>query len=230
MIEDIQPAFAADAAALNPGLLEAADETSGSGSADLWSAAPDTAELVALIARIQREDADALGALYDRTSGRVYGLALRIVRTPAAAEEIVEDVFFQIWQQAARYDPARGRPLAWMLTIARSRALDYLRRADPATLHPEPEILMRPDNADEAALNPQNLLSACRNHALLHAALAALDPLPRQLLALVFFRGLTHEEVAEQAGLPLGTVKSHVRRALLSLRGTLAATMDRSLT
>lgn len=230
MIEDIQPAFAADAAALNPGLLEAADETSGSGGADLWSAAPDTAELVALIARIQREDAAALGALYDRTSGRVYGLALRIVRAPAAAEEIVEDVFFQIWQQAARYDPARGRPLAWMLTIARSRALDHLRRADPATLHPEPEILMRPDDADEAALNPQNLLSACRNHALLHAALAALDPLPRQLLALVFFRGLTHEEVAEQAGLPLGTVKSHVRRALLSLRGTLAATMDRSLT
>ena len=89
---------------------------------------------------------------------------------------------------------------------------------------------MRPDDADEAALNPQNLLSACRNHALLHAALAALDPLPRQLLALVFFRGLTHEEVADHTGLPLGTVKSHVRRALLSLRGTLAATMDRSLT
>ena len=122
MIEDIQPAFAADTAALNPGLLEAADETTDSGSTDLWSAAPDTAELVALIARIQREAAAALGALYDRTSGRVYGLALRIVRTPAAAEEIVEDVFFQIWQQAARYDPARGRPLAWMLTIARSGA------------------------------------------------------------------------------------------------------------
>ena len=71
MIEDIQPAFAADAAALNPGLLEAADETTDSGSTDLWSAAPDTAELVALIARIQREDDAALGALYDRTSGRV---------------------------------------------------------------------------------------------------------------------------------------------------------------
>ena len=86
--------------------------------------------------------------------------------------------------------------------------------------------------SDRIVKSPCVLVTGSYLGSLSHAltALAALDPLPRQLLALVFFRGLTHEEVAEQAGLPLGTVKSHVRRALLSLRGTLAATMDRSLT
>lgn len=186
----------------------------------------DPQHLRTLLARIATEDEDALAELYDATGSRVYGLVLRILRDPGAAEEVTEDAFFQVWRQARRYDPARGRPLAWLLTIARSRALDHLRRDDPALPHPEPVSLL--DAEPEHTDNPQNLLEACRDHDRLHAALAGLDPVPRQLIALVFFRGLTHEEAAHHARLPLGTVKSHVRRALLALRAVLAADLDRS--
>ena len=187
----------------------------------------DGGALSALLTRIAGGDEAALEALYDATSSRVHGLVLRILRNPAAAEEVTGDVFFQVWRQAPRFDPARGQPLAWILTIARSRALDQLRRDDPALLHPEPATLLDAEPHDEAG--PQDLLGACQDNAVLHRALAALDPLPRQLIALVFFRGLTHEEVAAHAGLPLGTVKSHVRRALLNLRGALATRIDRSI-
>lgn len=189
-------------------------------------AAPDDLELEACLKRIGGGDELALADLYDATCGRVNGIVLRIVRDTVAAEEVVEDVFFQVWRQALRYDPARGRPLAWILTIARSRALDHLRRADPAVCHPEPHTLL--EFEPHAGGDPPDLLAACQDSSLVHAALAALDPVPRQLVALVFFRGLTHEEVAQHAGLPLGTVKSHVRRALLSLRATLTAHIDRS--
>lgn len=179
----------------------------------------DEARLRGWIAAIGRGDEQALGELYDATLGRVHGLALRITRNAQAAEEVAEDVYWQVWRQALRFDPARGNAMSWLLTIARSRALDSLRRADEADAHPEPETLI----AAEAALDgdPQDLLEATqRNHAL-HAALATLDALPRQLLALAFFRGLTHEEIAQQTALPLGTVKSHIRRALTALRGVL---------
>lgn len=187
----------------------------------------DVAHLTALLARTARQDEDALAELYDLTSNRVYGLALRILRNPAAAEEICGDVFFQVWRQALRFDPARGRPLAWILTIARSRALDFLRRQEPAQAHPEPHSLLGAEPSD--GQNPQDLLLACRDSTRLHAALANLEAQPRQLIALVFFRGLTHEEAASHSGLPLGTVKSHVRRALLALRKTLAGDLDRSI-
>jgi RNA polymerase sigma-70 factor (ECF subfamily) len=108
----------------------------------------------------------------------------------------------------------------WLLTIARSRALDCLRRADEADTHPEPETLVAAEAAHEG--DPQDLLEAIERGQALHAALETLDALPRQLLALAFFRGLTHEEIAEHTALPLGTVKSHIRRTLTALRGVLA--------
>lgn len=221
MNECLQPS-PPDAPSLPPGFAAAACPPAGPAGGVAAAG-----ELAVLLARIAGEDESALAALYDATCRRVHGLVLRILGNPAAAEEVTEDVFFQVWRQALRFDPARGQPLAWILTIARSRALDHLRRQDPALLHPEPTTLLDAEPRDEA--DPQNLLVACRNHRLLHAALAALDPLPRQMIALVFFRGLTHEEVAHHAGLPLGTVKSHVRRALLHLRGALAAGLDRSI-
>lgn len=181
----------------------------------------DEARLRALIAAVGRGDEQALGRLYDLTLGRVNGLVLRITRNAQAAEEVVEDVYWQVWRQALRFDPARGNALAWLLTMARSRALDHLRRADEATAHPEPETLVSLEESREG--DPQDLLDATQQNRLLHAALAGLDALPRQLVALAFFRGLTHEEIAQQADLPLGTVKSHIRRALIALREVLAA-------
>ena len=187
---------------------------------------PDAGALADLLRRICAEDEEAFAELYDATLGRVYGLALRILRDPQSAEEVTEDVFFQVWRQARRYDPARGRPLAWILTIARSRALDHLRRRDPAQPHPEPDTLLAAEAA--APGGPQDLLAASRDGERLHAALAGLDPLPRQMIALAFFRGCTHEEIALQADLPLGTVKSHIRRALAVLRAALAPGVERS--
>jgi RNA polymerase sigma-70 factor (ECF subfamily) len=187
---------------------------------------PDAGALAVLLRRVCAEDEDAFAELYDATVARVHGLALRILREPRAAEEVTEDVFFQVWRQARRYDPARGRPLAWMLTIARSRALDHLRRRDPAQSHAEPDTLLEAEPA--AAGGPQDLLVASRDNARVHAALASLDPVPRQLIALAFFRGYTHEEIALHEDLPVGTVKSHIRRALAALRTILAPGTERS--
>lgn len=180
---------------------------------------PDAAPLLALFERIRKQDQKALAALYDQTVGRVYGLALRVSRNEAAAEEIAEDVYMQVWRSADTYSEERGHPLAWMMIITRSRALDYLRRRDPAESHPEPETLA--DYADSAD-DPGQLLENLQSGTALHAAIAELPAIQRQLLALAFFQGLSHSEIADHARLPLGTVKTHLRRALLALREMLA--------
>ena len=172
------------------------------------------------IKQISRGDEQALGQLYDATLSRVYGLALRITRDPQSAEEVAEDVYWQVWRQALRFDAARGTVIAWLLTITRSRALDSLRRGDEAQAHPEPQTLIACEASMEG--DPQDLLEATQRGNQLHAALATLDALPRQLLALAFFRGLTHEEIATHCALPLGTVKSHIRRALTALKRVLS--------
>lgn len=192
-------------------------------------AEPSPEALAALLVRIARHDETALEALYRATVGRVYGMALRIPRNAENAEEATEEVFFQVWRQAARFDPARGRPLGWLLTLARSRALDQFRRRDQALIHPEPETLHGNEPEGEAeGCDPQDLLVATRAHRSLHLALAALGPLPRQMVALAFFRGLSHEEIASQTALPLGTVKSHIRRALAMLRAALSPDLEQS--
>jgi RNA polymerase sigma factor (sigma-70 family) len=168
------------------------------------------------LSAIAKGDEQALGALYDATVGRVYGLALRIVRQREAAEEVVEDVYMQVWQQARRFDVARGKPLTWLLTICRSRALDFLRRDDDAMVHPEPETLVT-ERRDERA-DPQDMLLTLERNSKLYAILATLIPVQRQLLALAFFRGMTHQEIAAHTQIPLGTVKSHVRKALDKMR------------
>lgn len=173
-------------------------------------------ELRAWIARIVGRDQNALADLYEAMVGRVYGLALRITRNVQTAEEVAEDTFWQIWRQAPRFDPARGSAVAWILTMARSRALDAVRRVDPAECVAEAG-LGEADSGD----GPEDLLAATETGHQLQAALAGLEPLPRQLVALAFFRGLSHEEISDHTGLPLGTVKSHIRRALGRLRETL---------
>lgn len=171
------------------------------------------------IARIAAADERALGLLYDATVSRVYSLARGITHNLQCAEEVTEDVYWQVWRQALRFDRQRGPAIAWLLTLARSRALDHLRRRDEATSHPEPHTLV--DDLGDDLHNPARLLSDAKRADELRAALARLEPLPRQLLSLAFYRGLTHDEIAEQTHLPLGTVKSHIRRGIASLRGLL---------
>jgi RNA polymerase sigma-70 factor (ECF subfamily) len=219
---------AADALALDP-IDEAADDAPADFDVGApFEAGPDAAErgpcaravseaqLVAWIEAIVDRDERALTALYDATLPRVYGLVLRIVRRPGLAEEVVEDTYFQVWRQAVRFDAGRGKALTWLLAMARSRAIDTLRH----------EARFQHDSldADEAAepggaaLPADDLLALAQGHADLHRALQDLSAQPRQLVALAFFRGLSHEEIATQTALPLGTVKSQIRRALITLR------------
>lgn len=188
-------------------------------------------QLQVWMARIVRQDEAALADLYRELIGRVYGLALRVVRHPATAEEVAEDTFWQVWRQAPRFDPQRGTVVAWVLTMARSRALDALRtrvraQADTVSADVLGESLDAALTTEQRVASPQDLLMSVQDHAQLHGALHALEPIPRQLVALAFFKGLTHEEIAGQTGLPLGTVKSHIRRALTVLRQWLSGSRD----
>ncbi|MBL8352160.1 MAG: sigma-70 family RNA polymerase sigma factor [Burkholderiaceae bacterium] len=184
------------------------------------SSAADDAQLAQWLAQIVERDERALAALYDHTLSRVYGLVLRIVRQPACAEEVVEETYFQVWRQAPRFDPARGRALSWLLAVARSRAIDALRheaRFAHDLLDGDDGPATPADGADCAA----DLIDGGRGRALLQRALLELGAQPRQLVALAFFRGLSHEEIAAQTALPLGTVKSQIRRSLITLREAL---------
>lgn len=161
-------------------------------------------------------DKDALGKLYDATLGKVYGLALRITGKAESAEEVVSDVYFQAYREAERFDAQRGVVIAWLLMLTRSRALDHLRRRDIAESHPEPHSL-HPDR-HTADGSPLDRLLELEGNDRLRAAMNELLPLQRQMLALSFFRDFSHQEIAGQTGIPLGTVKSHIRRALEKLK------------
>ena len=191
------------------------------GGADRTAGGP---ALAALVARVVVQDEAALTALYRSLSGPVYAIALRLTRRVALAEEVLQDTFWQVWRQAPRFDPARGNASTWVMTMARSRALDALRQGkrDP---------LLAPGCVDVESVesdlgqgdDPLDLLLDVRRDLRLHSALAALTPLKRQLIALAFYRGLTQDEIAGQLGMPLGTVKSLFRRSLASLRSSLCA-------
>ena len=178
------------------------------------------ARLAGFIQRMAAGDEQALGELYDATLGKVYGLALRVTGRADAAEDVAAEVYHQAWRQAARYDPERGRPMTWLMTMAHSRALDSLRRRDEADSHPEPETLAEPEHAPRA--DPLDLLLCVERDAALQDALVRLDPVQRQLLALSFYRDLSHQEIADHTRLPLGTVKSHIRKGLLALQSALS--------
>ncbi len=161
----------------------------------------------------------ALETLYDATVGKVYAFALRLMRNPADAEEVVCDTYAQAWAKAAAFDPSRANVLGWLLMICRSRALDRLRQLRAEAGRTDLEAIA--DLADEGP-QPQELLSMLQEGTRVHQALAALSPERRQLVGLAFLKGLSHQEIADKTGMPLGTVKSHVRRALAEMRASLA--------
>jgi RNA polymerase sigma factor (sigma-70 family) len=203
----------------------AGDSPEGS-AAPAWGTGPGTAVwmeresgLRAAIAGMARREEPALRAFYDTTVSRVYGLALRITRTTASAEDVVAEVYHQSWRDAGRFDPTRGSALTWLLTMCRSRAIDHLRRRDAAELHEDPESLTEAPFDD--AHDPQNLLLAVERDGALYVALETLTPIQRQMVALAFFRGLSHQEIADHSRMPLGTVKTHIRKALEVLRAAL---------
>ena len=176
-------------------------------------------QLECFIARIIDQDQPALNLLFKAMSVRVHSLALRITGNSQIAEEVTEDTFFQVWRQAPRFDSTRGTVTAWILTIARSRALDARRSIPP--FDELKEFDYETINQNNTTEEPPDLLAMLEQNQCLHDALKNIDPLPRQLISLSFFRGLSHEEIALYAELPLGTVKSHIRRAIITLREVL---------
>ena len=161
---------------------------------------------------------EALTELYKETFGRVYAVAVRIVADASLAEDVVIEVYHEAWMKAGRYEAVRGRPITWLLTICRSRALDEYRRQSSAARKIEAaSTLDIPNRVEE----PDELLQAAEEGHVLHALLAEMPLEDRQLIALAFFRGLSHQQIADHTNLPLGTVKTRIRRALKALSGAL---------
>ncbi|MEO0996102.1 MAG: sigma-70 family RNA polymerase sigma factor [Pseudomonadota bacterium] len=172
-------------------------------------------------------DEDALTSLYNATLSRVYAVALRIVGDESLAEDVVTNVYHQAWNQASRYSPTRGRPITWLLTICRSRALDEYRRAAAAERRSD---ALRELGANATVATPGDLLDVMESKHAVHAVLETLSADDRQLVALAFFRGMTHTEISAQTAQPLGTVKSRLRRALKSLGSALPAEFHEATT
>lgn len=166
--------------------------------------------------RIARGDHDGLAELYDRHARLIYSLALRIARDQADAEDIVQDVFSQAWRQAARYDPARGPVVAWLLTLTRSRALDRLRarRIRPWDAAEEDSSSIE---VPDGRAGPDALAISAEEVARVRAALDRLPLLQRGAIELAYFEGLTHAEIASRLEQPLGTVKTRIRQGLMRL-------------
>jgi RNA polymerase sigma-70 factor (ECF subfamily) len=160
-------------------------------------------------------DADALEALYEQTAPQLFGLLLRMLRRRALAEEALQDVFLAVWRGAGQYQPGRGSALAWLIGTARNRAIDLLRRERLApVLMPEPPEQAAPEPESSDAPASAGSLARC---------LGRLSDEQQRCLQFAYVGGHTHDEIAELTGNALGTVKSWIRRGLLSLRECLEA-------
>jgi RNA polymerase sigma-70 factor, ECF subfamily len=164
-----------------------------------------------LMERVVDRDETALAALYDRYAALLCGVLNRILRDSQAAEEILQDVFFQVWRNAAQFDPARGSIAGWLVVAARNRAISRLRRNTGVTEELVENDVALPYNLESEAAQ-QQLLGKVRG------ALADLSPEQRQAVELAYFEGLTHSEIAARTGDPLGTVKTRLRAAVETLK------------
>ncbi|MEZ5534882.1 MAG: sigma-70 family RNA polymerase sigma factor [Thiolinea sp.] len=177
--------------------------------------------LVAILTRVRQGEEAALEELYNTTAGRVYGLALRIVSNPELAEEVVGDVFLQVWRKARDFDEHKATPVAWLLMICRSRALDKLRREKKITKNQCPHEEQGEIEDTQMKAPFDNLLcSELSEH--VRSALSRLNERQRHAIILAFYRGMSQQEISDYTGDPLGTVKSNIRRAQSILKKTLS--------
>ena len=168
-----------------------------------------------LLERVRRGDEAAMAALYDRYSRIVYSVALRVLRDVAAAEDVLQEIFMQVWRNPGGFLETKGSLGGWLAVVARNRSIDTLRRRRPT------------DQVEEVYLaSPFNLADEAERNSMMEHARAAIVKLPqeqRKMLEMAFFDGLTHTEIAEMTGDPLGTVKTRIRSALGTLRKAFSA-------
>jgi RNA polymerase sigma-70 factor (ECF subfamily) len=169
--------------------------------------------------KIAAADEQALASLYDESSPLVYSIATRMLGNPADAEEIVGDVYSQVWRSASRWDEGRGTVTAWLVTLCRTRSIDRI-RSRSARQQVETPMPSGEEGALQAADSESNAHSFYERQ-VLRAALDQLRSSHRELLEMAFFSGLTHAELSERLGLPLGTVKTRIRSAVLRMRDLL---------
>jgi RNA polymerase sigma-70 factor (ECF subfamily) len=176
----------------------------------------DPRETERIVAALRQRDEGALAQVHDRYGHAVYALALRITGDTGAAEEISLDSFFQLWQQCDRFDGSQGSLLNWLLTIARSRAIDRVRaRGAQKRIHAE-------DPTDASDVRPaEEMVEVVQERRLVRQAMESLTPDQRTALSLAYYEGLSHSQIADRLHEPLGTVKTRIRQAMLSLRRTL---------
>jgi RNA polymerase sigma-70 factor, ECF subfamily len=179
-----------------------------------------------LLRRIAARDDAALAELYDRHSRLAYSVILRILRSPSDAEDVLQETFVRVWSRADTYDGRLGSPSAWLIRIARNRAIDRLRaarvRADisvDAGANTEGEIPRVPE--PETRETPEVVLQEHATAGAIQVALAALPVAQRRLIEAAFFEGFTHHELSARFGVPLGTVKTRIRTGLMAMRGRL---------
>ena len=196
-----------------------------------WNAR--SVELAHLLARTGLGDRAAFATLYEQTSAHLLGVVMRIQRDRALAEDILQEVFVNVWRAAQSFDTAQSQPLTWLTSVARNRAIDSLRRAQSQpqlkthVLTQDDEETDVYDTVADDAPGPLDLLSRASDARALGHCLQGLSAQQRQSVALAFFDGLSHAEVADWMQQPLGTVKSWVRRALMSLKSCLESAVRR---
>jgi RNA polymerase sigma-70 factor (ECF subfamily) len=176
------------------------------------------AHLSALLASASRGDESAFAELYDLTTARVFGLVRRVVRDPAQAEEVTQEVYLAVWRESARYEPSRGSPIGWILTIAHRRAVDRVRASESARERDTRFAVLDEGPAFDVVVET---VTASLDSVRVRRALAMLTDVQREAITLAYFGGYTYKEVSELLDVPLGTIKTRMRDGLIRLRDTL---------
>ncbi|MDW5442817.1 sigma-70 family RNA polymerase sigma factor [Polaromonas sp. SM01] len=180
-------------------------------------------ELIALLDRVARADEAALKELYGLTSSKLYGVAVRVVSNRNWAEDVLQEAFLNIWRVAGDYKASLSPPMAWMCLIVRSRGLDFLRRRTTGRADAALELDdVMSDTVEGDSPNPMDTALAGEQAWALHQCLNQLENKQREVVSLAYLRDLSHGELAEQLKLPLGTVKTWIRRGLEQLRACMA--------
>ncbi|HZC68654.1 MAG TPA: sigma-70 family RNA polymerase sigma factor [Nitrospirales bacterium] len=183
-----------------------------------------------LLARVANGDQEAFEQLYEQTSSLLYALVLRIVGKPGDAADLLQEVYLEAWRKASNYDSARGAPIAWLVTLARSRAIDWVRalaargKDVTASLDDTPVSYLVAQDPDAL-----DIRAASERQALVQASLKTLPPVQRLVIELAFYEGLTHTEISERLNVPLGTIKTRIRLAMEKLRDGLQPLWEEEL-